>query len=255
MRLRATQHATSIVTHPTSPNLTINSNSNSNSRQKKKSAGAKISFLIPDTAIVTCPDYETHASKFSSTCTSLLSSPDVASLTIVLVLTEAPTSHTSRFVKSLEPVQVEVVRATSLAMLDYLKSWCLTVPSSIAKINIPGEEECELKVEVRPTVWDGISTVHPVSDLDVVQVIDSTQIDVKALHGTPLQGTLPPSLPVAERQSTTTLLSQICLHLVSTGSGLLLRSRDRSKKTKKHASYVCLPEANCTGLILLPVSR
>ena len=82
------------------------------------------------------------------------------------------------------------------------------------------------------------------------EVIDSSSVDLRLLYGVTLSGRVSTSSPEASRSATATLLSQLCLHLITTGSSLLLKSKERNEKTRLFDFYLCLPERSCSGLVV-----
>ena len=94
-----------------------------------------------------------------------------------------------------------------------------------------------------------------VGDLEVSEVIDSSSVDLRLLNGVTLAGRVSSSSPEASRSAAATLLSQLCLHLVTTGSSLLLKSKERNEKTRLYDFYLCLPESSCSGLVLNRVAN
>ena len=47
------------------------------------------------------------------------------------------------------------------------------------------------------------------------EVIDSSSVDLRLLYGVTLSGRVSTSSPEASRSATATLLSQLCLHLIT----------------------------------------
>lgn len=89
------------------------------------------------------------------------------------------------------------------------------------------------QVELSPTVVrEGDIINVAVGDLEVSEVIDSGSIDLRLLYGVTLVGRVSATSPEASRAAMTTLLSQLCLHLVTTRSSLLLKSKERNSKTR-----------------------